>query len=926
MNGKRKFLIATVLSIQDSSFTYPACQNCFSRLIQTSNRYECLKCSSTIKDVAYRYKLSLKVAEDNKLYTITVFGSCLEKIFGTSADSLQRYILDSCQANLSSDRLQDLLLQAAEYCFIGKSFLFGVKIPVNHSEESASSSVSVYGSNRHMVACQIALPNDDPLGYTVFTYYSQLIHAYLNDIQLNDRSFASSNNSNTETNHFRSSESICDFQSGCHPFDFWHQSFGIQPLLNISREASVLERSSCTEHSFSERNRHFYSPLQAKPDFSYSNLHQDQVTDRLATDTAHIFVSSALRAEDSTLSGNISATASHLCADQKYCSPLQNTSSVQRKCSNLKTSCRQEICLHKPWSSVSSKSHLNSLCSPDFSSKNEKAAGTNQDDVEIWDDFLFSESLSEFIAKVETNEYTKSQLSFKPSKCYFRARTNSSDTRFCRTSINFIRTPTSQNTTGTLTATSENSISGMKETDDCFAQNTVCQVPQHASKLKSIKRISAALFPYGPNPVLSYEKQSQYSNESNTHSCTLASPPKEIYLTYEKPRISPNLISESIYGLPKNNSVFSFNQHNENHSKCFLSPIFSGISDKTMAAIKSCQKLQKGNICSDFEEKSLDNEKSEWFVTEMEEPKGMDQSNKLDHSDSYNGSADMFDADDTVNNMMESFSDKIVKQNITVAPFIEFSSTSSAFLQFVEEKFPQVGHLVPYSQSTPVAKNLTRPSGLGISKLLNKTLTDKSAILNRKSCYSLRNCLLKKVAHSLLDKKAAIFCAEETFLQTIKSPILGGCRSNSLKCMSNTFFKSATKTQTCTTKGLIENFTTCKAAKKKYILENKENYTSQPKDENKNIDEIKSKSVVLYLERLGVCSAAYVKPNEMDRTLNNTLEKTVNLSPVDSLPFSSEGEVSTLCQTNNLPSDWSPELFAEKTISQQCNNLQRRLF
>ncbi|MEE6473115.1 hypothetical protein FKM82_009851 [Ascaphus truei] len=90
MNGKRKFLVASVLSIQDSYFTYPACQNCFSRVIRTSKRYECHRCHSTSKDAPHRYKLSMKVAEGHRLYMITAFGSCLDAFFGTSAVSLQR--------------------------------------------------------------------------------------------------------------------------------------------------------------------------------------------------------------------------------------------------------------------------------------------------------------------------------------------------------------------------------------------------------------------------------------------------------------------------------------------------------------------------------------------------------------------------------------------------------------------------------------------------------------------------------------------------------------------------------------------------------------------------------------------------------------------------------------------------------------------
>uniref|UniRef100_A0A8C6CU66 DNA damage induced apoptosis suppressor n=1 Tax=Moschus moschiferus TaxID=68415 RepID=A0A8C6CU66_MOSMO len=99
MNRRRKFLLASVLALQNSSFIYPSCQKCFSRIILVSKRSNCPKCGSTgeAENAIYRYKLSLKVAESNKLFGITVFGSCLDAFFGLTATDLHRILKTSME-------------------------------------------------------------------------------------------------------------------------------------------------------------------------------------------------------------------------------------------------------------------------------------------------------------------------------------------------------------------------------------------------------------------------------------------------------------------------------------------------------------------------------------------------------------------------------------------------------------------------------------------------------------------------------------------------------------------------------------------------------------------------------------------------------------------------------------------------------------
>lgn len=61
-------------------------------LLLSSVRFNCLKCGCTgeAEEASYRYRLSLKIADTNDLFDITVFGSCLDPFFGVTAGNLQR--------------------------------------------------------------------------------------------------------------------------------------------------------------------------------------------------------------------------------------------------------------------------------------------------------------------------------------------------------------------------------------------------------------------------------------------------------------------------------------------------------------------------------------------------------------------------------------------------------------------------------------------------------------------------------------------------------------------------------------------------------------------------------------------------------------------------------------------------------------------
>ncbi|XP_041339632.1 DNA damage-induced apoptosis suppressor protein isoform X2 [Pyrgilauda ruficollis] len=187
MNSVQGLLAASVISIQNSCFVYPACQNCFSRLILNSRRFNCLKCGCTgeAKDASYRYRLSLKIADTNDLFDITVFGSCLDPFFGVTAENLQRYIqnLNQLSEETNTESTTRALVQAVETCFIGKRFIFGVKVCARGDEgHSAASSTlqkcsRINRSTKNLVACQIFPPNAAVTGFTVISYLDRLLQS-----------------------------------------------------------------------------------------------------------------------------------------------------------------------------------------------------------------------------------------------------------------------------------------------------------------------------------------------------------------------------------------------------------------------------------------------------------------------------------------------------------------------------------------------------------------------------------------------------------------------------------------------------------------------------------------------------------------------------------------------------------------------------
>lgn len=372
MNGRRRFLVGTVLSIQSSSFMYPACQSCCSRLTRTSCRYECHKCGTAYKDAAHRYKLCVKVSEEQRLRVITIFGKCLEQIFGGSADSLHSHLQVSSQlsGDLEQDKAQELLFQAAEHCLIGRSFVFAVKIP-----ENFDSNVS-----RNIVACQIILLHEDPTGCTVLSYFNRLLESALSNDPIHTKTDVSTDTTNLDLSDLGFSEGNGSLhQSWNHYADYWQQSLG----LVSSPQSGTSAESQCSNYRRGECSG-------AEP----------------APTSTSTMVCSQRKL-------NVTDTASHPSSRGSIGSPRVKYSSpahIHTNTHSPPSSAPFHRFSSKPKMALGQESYLQNVCKSGSRKSQSRAqlppqtAEIHQAKEEIWEDFPFSESLSEFIANIEDNE------------------------------------------------------------------------------------------------------------------------------------------------------------------------------------------------------------------------------------------------------------------------------------------------------------------------------------------------------------------------------------------------------------------------------------------------------------------------------------------------------------------------------------------
>ncbi|CAO2613803.1 DNA damage-induced apoptosis suppressor protein [Lemmus lemmus] len=424
---RRKFLLASVLSLQNSSFIYPSCQRCFSRIVLDSQRFTCPKCGSSgeAESASYRYRLSLKVAESSRLCVITVFGSCLDTFFGLTATGLKRYLEDSggTPEALDSVGRQSLLTTAVENCFVGQSFVFGVtnfEDVCGHDSDPSNFLQPCYkhkGEVRTLVASQIVLPNPHVTGFTVIDYLNQLLHSsnfkklHCDSQEWSSHSLTLDHSDSDLSSRSSSGKTSC-FLESCGRDDFlrfW------QPSLELSSTDSQVTAND--DFSASEQTMASGTPNQNRQYISFSkatgskNWH-----DSLQSSQSHV---SCMDKNNTTgkLSGEFGLQAGHLCpvcpsfretrlSDSNSLLPPQ----MQDPFEEDKAECDSEAAIISEDSQDAipcyqhrdiNTSILQERSALSLSSLRSKEAPSASQTL-IWDDLPFSESLNKFLAVVES--------------------------------------------------------------------------------------------------------------------------------------------------------------------------------------------------------------------------------------------------------------------------------------------------------------------------------------------------------------------------------------------------------------------------------------------------------------------------------------------------------------------------------------------
>lgn len=853
MNKKRRFLLGTVLSIQNTGFTYPACHNCFSRVIHTADRYQCQKCSDTYQNATHRYRLCVKVAEDQKLHIITVFGSCVEKIFGSSANSLHRHLQESDQpsCDIGWDKAQQLLYQAAEDCLIGRSFIFAVKVP-DHLQRDGSSNSS------QLVACQI-IPIKDDHAVSILNRYHRLVEFISSNSMINTRHELSAQSTHRGFWDLTDSESSHSLHQSANQFaDYWQQSLGLasSPTLNTSAETP-----SCSP-SPSQTNKAKGKSCEGEHKFKKSIvLAQGNVkpTDHkvIVKDYLCIPKNSPLRVKSP--SANIVATCGY------------NQCPSHANCLFSRMSCQHHRHLQNVCNSNSYGCQDCSACLKCFPSQKTQTAESHQDGNGTWDEFPFSESLSEFIARLENSEEERFNFSVKENKFRVGNKKEEFYEGHSKTAHDLIKTPVA------LLAPSSKKIKTPTKTraphclGDTTSNTIASKEPYEVIQSDDLQEALASSASENLQGLLQKRFIPDFSSKDTVVS--VASSVSSYHDTFLPMNESaPYIVTESKRNL-------EINTINKSITKYILS----------VGHYSSSHPKETGDV--DHESRlDLDLLKSDNLEPTNASP-GI-----------YNASADLFDDVEKISgetlqskhtrSLKRSYAKEV--RNLRTPSSWESPCTDvivrrnsqfqASYLQEVHET-GTIHDLLSCLQSTPMLRPLSESSFFtGDGCILSDP---RAPVLSRRSSNSLTNFLLKKMKQSLSRTRSNMYCTTSDNLR-LCSPIF-----SSFSEISRCHVLQRRSTQVI------------KSGKKKLILEDKENCNIRGFNGVSNEDG-GDRSIVIR--------------QEMERSEIDIVQDGVTTSPL--MP-----PLHRFIVENSLPSEWSPELFNEKSnVSKENDTLQRRLF
>ncbi|XP_033001922.1 DNA damage-induced apoptosis suppressor protein isoform X1 [Lacerta agilis] len=403
----RHLLTASVISVQNSNFVYPSCQNCFSRLLLDLKRYSCLKCgcSGDPREANYRYRLSLEVADSRDIFEVTVFGSCLDTFFGVTAKGLQRYIEELKQEAREPDRdaVPGVVFQAVETCFLGKKFVFGVKdSDKQDGTGSMQNSCRIDKNSSALTACQMFVPNSGLVGCTVIQYLQELQCSYPKCSHggfWSPDHFAAVDQPSREFSGLYGSGTLGAVPSCCIDVlsSLWPQSFGLNSSSVSSGTTADLVALSTSKAAQDEPNS----------DDSPISLHSLSV---FKPQDRNLTVNTKKEQKDKKCHlhhRTEKSEAGYSSLRRKVCRSLLSPLILEDRDSPLrKISTQCSDGLEKSWTSLPPQTYDGSLPPLAPSSSHIRASGNSQEDPWLWDELPSSESFNEFIAKIENDKAT----------------------------------------------------------------------------------------------------------------------------------------------------------------------------------------------------------------------------------------------------------------------------------------------------------------------------------------------------------------------------------------------------------------------------------------------------------------------------------------------------------------------------------------
>nr|XP_016848189.1 PREDICTED: DNA damage-induced apoptosis suppressor protein [Anolis carolinensis] len=419
MNGRR-LLVASVISIQNSHFVYPSCQNCFSKLFLNLKRYSCLKCgcSGDSKEANYRYRLSLEVADTQSVFEVTVFGSCLDVYFGVTAKDLQRYIETLRQeiGEADGDATPDVLFRAVENCFIGKKFIFGIKD--YGKPESTISWENDSRTDRYckaLTACQMFMPNSTLIGNTVIHYLHQRQCSHfkqgLGGVCPPDL-FAAFDQPSSLLSCLPSSNDLDVAPSCCADglSALWPQSFRLTSSPASSGTAADPVDFNPSQTAY-PRQKWEDNPVSLYSQSVHNSQdHHLTVTKRDVQEDKRHHLCRSQRNSINTKSQSESDSFLGREGGRSLQSPLE----LKRKISSSKNCTQRNYWLKKSSKPLPCQRQDASLSFPASSSFHlpSREDADSQEDPGLWDELPSSESLDEFIAKLECDKTVLSPIHF----------------------------------------------------------------------------------------------------------------------------------------------------------------------------------------------------------------------------------------------------------------------------------------------------------------------------------------------------------------------------------------------------------------------------------------------------------------------------------------------------------------------------------